>query len=93
MGYFNIVLPQNKKGSVRFGPIKKMKTISAFFRRKKVDPEALAYIVTIDLEEGNQKAFYIMKTTGGEWMDTAVDGEVLLVKKAIDQHEMKLLMA
>jgi hypothetical protein len=93
MGYYTIKLPDNKKGSVRFGPIKKIKTISHFFRRKKLDEERLAYIITIETSPGNERTFYIMKTKEGQWLNEAENDEMCTLKKMIDQYETQNLVA
>ena len=93
MGYYTIKLPGDKKGSVRFGPIKKMKTISHFFRRKKLDEERLAYIITIETSPGNERAFYIMKTKEGQWLEEAENEELGSLKRLIDQYEAQNLVA
>lgn len=93
MGYYTIKLPDNKKGSVRFGPIKKMKTISHFFKRKKLEEERLAYIITIETSSGTERVFYIMKTKEGQWINDTDNEELCTLQKVLDQHETHNLMA
>ena len=87
MGYFTIKLGNNKKGNVRFGTIRKMKKISHFFRRKKLDGDLIGYIVTVDIGFGSENVFYLTRSKEGEWINERQDEETIAVKKAIDEFE------
>lgn len=87
MGYFTIKLPNNKRGDVRYGPIKKMKTLSHRFRRKNFEAEQMAYIVTINEGYGNDRMYYLLKSKEGQWIDEMLNELFREIKTAIDKAE------
>ena len=87
MGYFTIKLPNNKRGDVRYGPIKKMKTLSHRFRRKNFEAEQMAYIVTINEGYGNDRMYYLLKSKEGQWIDEMLNELFREIKTAIDKVE------
>ena len=87
MGYFTISLPDYKKGDVRFGPIKKMKTISHRFRRKKFEAEQPAYIVKVDGGLVNERIYYLLKNSDGYWLDDIDSEAFAIIKTRIDEYE------
>ena len=87
MGYFTIKLPNNKKGDVRYGPIKKMKRLSHRFRRKNFEAEQMAYIVTINEGYGNDRMYYLLKSKEGLWIDEMLNELFREIKTAIDKVE------
>ena len=90
MGYFTLKLG-DRKASVRFGPVKKMKQLSHNFRRKKLEEDRMAYIVTM-YNGGTERAFYIVKTSDGRWANDYTDMETKLLSDAIDQYENQNLL-
>ena len=91
MGYFTINLPDYKKGDVRFGPIKKMKTISHRFRRRNFEAEQPAYIVKVDVGLVNERIYYLLKTTDGSWHDEMQTEMLAVIKNKIDEYEQRLV--
>jgi hypothetical protein len=91
MGYFTLNLPGNKKGDVRFGPVKKMKTISHRFRRRNFDEEQLGYIVKVDTGYINERIYYLLKTRDGFWIDEFDSDATNIIKKTIDAFEQKIM--
>ena len=91
MGYFTISLPDYKKGDVRYGPIKKMKTISHRFRRKNFEAEQPAYIVKVDVGLVNERIYYLLKTRDGYWQDEMQSEMLAVIKSKIDEYEHRLL--
>lgn len=91
MGYFTINLPDYKKGDVRCGPVKKMKTISHRFRRKNFEAEQPAYIVKVDVGLVNERIYYLLKTTDGYWHDEMQTDMLAVIKNKIDEYEQRLL--
>ena len=87
MGYFTIKLPNNKKGDVRYGPIKKMKRLSHRFRRKNFEAEQMAYIVTVNEGYGNDRMYYLLKSKEGQWIDEMLNELFREIKTAIDKVE------
>ena len=87
MGYFTIKLPNNKKGDVRYGPIKKMKRLSHRFRRKNFEAEQMAYIVTVNEGHGNDRMYYLLKSKEGQWIDEMLNELFREIKTAIDKVE------
>jgi len=87
MGYFTIKLPNNKKGDVRYGPIKKMKRLSHRFRRKNFEAEQMAYIVTVNEGYGNDRMYYLLKSKEGLWIDEMLNELFEEIKTAIDKIE------
>jgi len=87
MGYFTLKLPDYKKADVRFGPVKKMKTLSHRFRRKNLEEEQIAYIVKVDTGFLNERVYYILKTKEGEWLNEIQDDTTAIIKNAIDKYE------
>ena len=87
MGYFTIKLPNNKRGDVRYGPIKKMKTLSHRFRRKNFEAEQMAYIVTINEGYGMDRMYYLLKSKEGQWIDEMLNELFREIKTAIDKAE------
>ena len=87
MGYFTIKLPNNKKGDVRYGPIKKMKRLSHRFRRKNFEAEQMAYIVTINEGYGDDRMYYLLKSKEGQWIDEMLNELFREIKTAIDKVE------
>ena len=90
MGYFTLKLPDYKKGDVRFGPVKKMKTLSHRFRRKNLQEEQIAYIVKVDTGFLNERVYYILKTKEGQWLNEIQDDSTAVIKNAIDKHENRM---
>ncbi len=93
MGYFTIKLPDYKKGDVRFGPVKKMKTISHWFRRKNFEAEQFAYIVKVDSGHLNERIYYLLKTRDGCWLDNMQNDLLAVIKNKIDEYEQRLMRA
>lgn len=91
MGYFTIKLPNNKRGDVRYGPIKKMKTLSHRFRRKNFEAEQMAYIVTINEGYGNDRMYYLLKSKEGQWIDEMLNELFREIKTAIDKVESRFV--
>ena len=91
MGYFTIHLPGTKKGDVRYGPIKKMKKFSHRFRRKNFEDEQIAYIVKVDAGLINERAYYLIKKPGGQWLNEMGDEGATLIKNAIDCYENQMV--
>jgi len=87
MGYFTIKLPNNKKGDVRYGPIKKMKRLSHRFRRKNFEAEQMAYIVTVNEGYGDDRMYYLLKSKEGQWIDEMLNELFREIKTAIDKVE------
>ena len=89
MGYFEIDLPENKKGQVRWGIARKMQF--SFFRKNKSESNK-GYIVSITNAD-SIKEYRLFKSQNGEWcMDP--EGEIkledniyLLIKNAIMAKE------
>ena len=90
MGYFTIKLPDYKKADVRYGPIKKMKTISHRFRRKNFESDQPAYIVKVDFGLVNERTYYLLKTTDGYWHDEMQSDMLAVIKTKIDEYEQRL---
>jgi hypothetical protein len=89
MGYFEIDLPENKKGEVRWGTARKMRF--SFFRKKKSDSEK-GYIVSVT--NANSKMEYrLFKSQNGEWSRDPEgkikleDSIYILIKNAIIAKE------
>lgn len=93
MGYFTIKLPGNKKGDVRYGPVKKMKTLSHRFRRKNFEAEQIAYIITIEEGYGNNRMYYLLKSKEGQWLNEMLDELFREIKNAVDKFESHFLPA
>jgi hypothetical protein len=93
MGYFTINLPNYKKADVRFGPVKKMKTISHRFRRKNFESEQPAYIVKVDFGLVNERIYYLLKSKDGFWVDELQNEATSLIKNKIDEYEHRLSRA
>ena len=91
MGYFTIKLPNNKKGDVRYGPIKKMKRLSHRFRRKNFEAEQMAYIVTVNEGYGNDRMYYLLKSKEGQWIDEMLNELFREIKTAIDKVESRFV--
>ena len=90
MGYFTINLPNYKKGDVRFGPVKKMKTLSHRFRRKNFEAEQPAYIVKVDVGLVNERIYYLLKSKDGCWLDDMQSDALAIIKNRIDEYEQRL---
>ena len=90
MGYFTINLPDYKKGDVRFGPIKKMKTLTHRFRRKNFEAEQPAYIVKVEVGLVNERIYYLLKTKDGCWHDELQSDVSSVIKAKIDEYEQQL---
>ena len=93
MGYFTINLPNYKKADVRFGPVKKMKTISHRFRRKNFESEQPAYIVKVDFGLVNERIYYLLKSKDGFWLDELQNEATSVIKNKIDEYEHRLTRA
>ena len=93
MGYFTINLPNYKKGDVRFGPVKKMKTISHRFRRRNFENEQPAYIVKVDFGLVNERIYYLLKSKEGFWLDELQNEATSEIKSKIDEYERRLTRA
>jgi hypothetical protein len=93
MGYFTLNLPGNKKGDVRYGPVKKMKTLSHRFRRRNFDEEQLAYIVKVDTGYISERVYYLLKTKDGFWLDEFDSEATTIIKKTIDAYKHQLMAA
>ena len=93
MGYFTINLPNYKKGDVRFGPVKKMKTISHRFRRKNFESDQPAYIVKVDFGLVNERIYYLLKSKDGFWLDELQNEATSVIKNKIDEYEHRLTRA
>ena len=90
MGYFTISLPNYKKADVRYGPVKKMKTLSHRFRRKNFEAEQPAYIVKVDVGLVNERIYYLIKTKDGYWLDEMQNEALAVIKNKIDEYEQRL---
>jgi|RhiMethySRZTD1v2_1073278.scaffolds.fasta_scaffold3937398_1 hypothetical protein len=90
MGYFTINLPNYKKADVRYGPVKKMKTLSHRFRRKNFEAEQPAYIVKVDVGLVNERIYYLLKTKDGCWLDELQSDVSSVIKSKIDEYEQRL---
>ena len=93
MGYFTIKLPNYKQADVRFGPVKKMKTISHRFRRKNFESEQPAYIVKVDFGLVNERIYYLLKSKDGFWLDELQNEATSVIKNKIDEYEHRLTRA
>jgi hypothetical protein len=89
MGYFTIKLPNNKRGDVRFGPVKKMKTLSHRFRRRNFDKEELGFIVKVDTGYVNEYVYYLLKTKDGQWLDIIQNQSAAIIKDCIDKIDLQ----
>lgn len=90
MGYFTINLPDYKKADVRYGPVKKMKTLSHRFRRKNFEAEQPAYIVKVDFGLVNERFYYLVKNKDGDWLDELQSDALAVIKNKIDEYELQL---
>ena len=90
MGYFTINLSNYKKADVRYGPVKKMKTLSHRFRRKNFEAEQPAYIVKVDVGLVNERIYYLLKTKDGCWLDELQSDTSAVIKNKIDEYEQRL---
>lgn len=93
MGYFTIKLPGNKKGDVRYGPIKKMKKLSHRFQRKNFEEEQPAYIVKVDAGLLSERIYYLVRTKDGEWVAPIQDELSAAIKNTIDKNESRWVCA
>jgi len=94
MGQFNISLPGNRTGDVRWGNVtKKDILLNLLPWRKMNQEEKTGYIIKVEPAAGNKREFRLFKTKEGRWSLDA-DGRVklagetvLAIKKAIEEHE------
>jgi hypothetical protein len=93
MGYFEIDLPENKKGEVRWGILRKMRL--SFFRKQEPDSKK-GYIVYVTDAE-SKREYRLFKSRDGEWSRDP-DGKVKLeddneisIKNAIVEKESGIL--
>lgn len=93
MGYFEIDLPENKKGEVRWGILRKMQF--SFFRKQKSDSKK-GYIVYVT-DALSRREYRLFKSQDGEWSRDP-DGKVKLedateitIKNAIVEKESGIL--
>lgn len=96
MGHFTITLPNNLRGDVRWGTIKKKSQFLHHFKRKKSNSEVKkGYIVKIESLTSEHKEYRLLKTMDGKWtyeeaggFQVTPDDEISgSIKTAIDNYE------
>ena len=96
MGQFTIALPNNQRGDVRWGTIRKKSLFLDLFKKKRLDNEVKkGYIIKIEPASKNQKEYRFLKTKKGNWTSeddggfqvTSDDQISIEIKKAIDNYE------
>jgi len=92
MGHFTIELPENKKGDVRWGIVKKKQF--SLFRKNNFETKR-GYIVNLSDGE-NKKEYRLFKSPGGEWFkdpegkEGLDDSNLIVIKEAIEEKEKEL---
>ena len=74
MGHFIIQLPDNKKGDVRRGTIRKMGNLLQLFRLQAPDDERIGYIIKIEPSQQEQREYRLLKSKSGEWLTDTMGG-------------------
>ena len=94
MGQFNINLPDNRKGNVRWGKTMKISTLFRLLPWIKGNlDEKTGYFVNIEPSIGKDSEYRLFKTKEGSWFQDEegkipLEGETMLsIKKAIEEHE------
>ena len=96
MGQFNIGLPQNRKGNVRWGKVIKTTSLLRLLPWIKGKPEEkTGYIIKIEPALEHKTEFRLFKTKEGNWSQDEdgripLEGETIqFIRKAIEDHEKR----
>ena len=96
MGHFTITLPNNLRGDVRWGTIKKKSLFLDLFTTKKLNNEVKkGYIIRIEPTATGPNEYRLLKTKEGKWtseddggFQVTPDDEITAsIKTAIDNYE------
>ena len=96
MGHFTINLPNNQKGDVRWGTIKKKSLFLGLFKSKKSESEIRkGYIIKIEPASIENNEYRLLKTREGKWTSEGDEGFQVTpddeisasIKSAIDNYE------
>ena len=97
MGQFNISLPDNRKGEVRWGKVVKTASLLRLLPWVKGNvEEKTGYVIKVEPLVANETEFRLFRTKGGGWYQDedgriGLEGETILaIKKAIEAHEESL---
>jgi hypothetical protein len=92
MGHFTINLPDNRRGDVRWGKVRRLKLPFQWLFRKNSD-EKTGYIIKVSPAIGNQSEYRLFKTKDGKWFHDP-DGRTpveevaaVAIKQAIEQQD------
>ncbi len=82
MGYFSIILPDERRAEVRFGKIikKSVHFFDLFRNSKKNREEKTGYIVKIE-PPGDKQLYHFLKSQQGEWLSEGDAGF------AVNEHD------
>ena len=96
MGHFTIALPNNQKGDVIWGTIRKKSLFLDLFRKGKLANEVKkGYIIKIEPTTSKPNEYRLLKTKEGKWtseddggFQITPDDEISAsIKSAIDNYE------